>query len=108
MTITMTEKTAELLEKLGRAGHNWGGTPMLDLTKSERGNLTQLKKLGLLTTFRENGAEFVWFYEIGLNLLLSEYQIDLYETGCYWKYTEEGKKKLAAWAAERAAMTAKN
>jgi hypothetical protein len=34
---------------------------MLDITKEQRGNLTQLKKAGLLRTFKDEGIEWVVF-----------------------------------------------
>ena len=47
---------------------NWNGTPMLEITKEQRGNLTQLKKAGLLTTFRSDGIDWVDFTEAGIEL----------------------------------------
>lgn len=49
---------------------NWSGTPLIggnfDITKEERGNLTDLKRRGLLTTSRdEDGNIWVEFTEDG-------------------------------------------
>tara|TARA_Y100000310_G_C20342650_1_gene650535 strand:- start:72 stop:305 length:234 start_codon:yes stop_codon:yes gene_type:complete len=49
---------------------NWGGTPMIGGnvggSKEERGNLTQLKKAKLITTFRSDGFEWVDFTDTGI------------------------------------------
>ena len=49
---------------------------MLDCSKEERGNLTQLKRAGLLTTFRSDGEEFVEFTAAG-EALAGDYGISL-------------------------------
>lgn len=58
---TVTKASLDLLVKLARDAGNWSGTPMLDITKEERGNLTQLKQEKLLTTFKDEGIEWVNF-----------------------------------------------
>ena len=54
-----------LFVRHARDAGNWSGTPLLEITKGERGNLTQLKRAGLLTTIRSNGEEFVIFTPAG-------------------------------------------
>jgi len=65
MTKTITTLDHSLFIKLAMDAGNWSGTPLLDITASERGNLTNLKKAGLLTTFREEGCDWVSFTELG-------------------------------------------
>jgi len=62
----ITEKSEELFNKISKDACNWSGVPMLDITKEERGNLTQLKKVGLLTTDLDEGIEWVYFTDTGI------------------------------------------
>ena len=39
---------------------------MLDITKEQRGNLSDLKKKGFITTFRSDGCDFADFTELGI------------------------------------------
>ena len=56
------------LEYANDAG-NWGGTPLVGGNvgggAEERGNLTQLKKAGLIQTSRDDGATFIHFTPAG-------------------------------------------
>lgn len=58
--MNITEASKALFVALAEDAGNWGGTPLLggnvDITKEERGNLTQLKQVGLLTTFTDEGT----------------------------------------------------
>jgi hypothetical protein len=67
MNITEQSK-ALFLEYAGDAG-NWNGTPLVGGnvggTKEDRGNLTQLKRAGLLTTFESDGEMWVQFTPAG-------------------------------------------
>ena len=65
-TTTLTGASKNLFVLLAEDAGNWSGTPMLDISTAERGNLTQLKKAGLLTTFRSDGLDFVDFTDAGL------------------------------------------
>lgn len=47
---TLTEASKKLFLELAKDAPNWGGTPMFTGTKAETGNLTDLKKKGLITT----------------------------------------------------------
>jgi hypothetical protein len=62
---TMTPETLSLFVALWTDAPNWSGEPMLDITKEQRGNLTDLKKRGLVTTFKSEGCEWVKFTETG-------------------------------------------
>jgi len=65
--ITETSKTV-FMAYAGDAA-NWTGTPMVGGnvggSVEERGNLTQLKQAGLITTFRDNGETWIKFTEAG-------------------------------------------
>ena len=69
---------ALFLALAGDAG-NWEGHPMTELTKETRGNLTQLKRAGLLVTWTDEdyrGCVFVRFTDSG-KALAREHGIDL-------------------------------
>lgn len=57
----LTPATKELFFTLAKDASNWSGTPLISITKEERGNLTQLKRAGLITTFDSDGDQFVQF-----------------------------------------------
>ena len=67
-TTTMTEATEKLFRDLAEDARNWAGTPMVDVTTENRGNLTDLKKRGLLVTFKSDGISFVDFTAAGVAL----------------------------------------
>ena len=68
MTTELTILDYSLFIKLAKAANDWNGQPLLDITKSEQGNLTHLKKLGLLTTFRDEGCDWADFTPEGKSL----------------------------------------
>lgn len=53
---------------------NWSGMPLVGGnvggSKEDRGNLTQLKQAGLLTTFPDEGCTWIQFTEAGKALAL--------------------------------------
>jgi len=61
----MTPNTEKLFKELAEDAANWSGTPLLDITAAQRGNLTDLKKLGLVTTWRDEGCDWVDFTDAG-------------------------------------------
>ena len=67
--ITLTPASRVLLRDLWEDAPNWSGTPPTDgnvgMSKEERGNLTQLKRAGLLSTFRWEGMTWVAFTDEG-------------------------------------------
>jgi hypothetical protein len=69
--IELTKDSLALLIALVKDAPNWGGTPMIGyganvVTSSrERGNLTDLKVKGLITTFNDYGDTFVSITEMG-------------------------------------------
>jgi len=64
MTLT-TESHALFMELAGSAG-DWNGQPVVDVSREQRGNLTDLKKVGLLTTFKSDGCQFADFTASGI------------------------------------------
>jgi hypothetical protein len=60
--------SALLLFDLINDAPNWNGQPLIDITKEQRGNLTDLKRRGLLKTFTEEGCQFAIFTEIGIEV----------------------------------------
>jgi hypothetical protein len=62
----MTDGTRNLFFALVRDAGNWNGTPMITCDRITRGNLTDLKRRGLVTTFSDNGAEFADFTAEGV------------------------------------------
>ena len=72
----ITETSLALFLTLARDADNWGGNPLLDITSAQRGNLTQLKTADLLSTFRDEGCDWVSFTDAG-KALAAEHGIDL-------------------------------
>jgi hypothetical protein len=58
---TLTEDSAKLFTAVVKDLMNWGDTtPCFNhLTAQTRGNLTDLKKRGLVTTFKSDGEEWI-------------------------------------------------
>lgn len=65
MTNTLTAASHELFMQLARDAGNWNGCPMVDVTPEQRGNLTDLKRSGLLSTFTDEGIVWADFTEAG-------------------------------------------
>lgn len=68
--IAITEKSKEIFLAYARDAENWAGTPLIGGNvgggKEERGNITQLKRAGLVTTFNDEGFTFVQFTPAGI------------------------------------------
>ena len=62
----MTPATKALFVTFAEDADNWSGTPLLDITAAERGNLSDLKKRGLVKTMRDEGCDWVIFTEAGV------------------------------------------
>jgi hypothetical protein len=67
-TTELTAESKALFCKLANDACNWVGNPMVDVTPANRGNLTDLKKKGLITTFTDEGIAWVTFTESGIVL----------------------------------------
>ena len=73
--MAITEKSLALFLAYAKDADNWSGTPLVGGnvggTKEDRGNLTQLKKAGLLTTqqdFDDRSCQWVYFTPAGREL----------------------------------------
>lgn len=73
---TLTADSLELFLGLAEDADNWSGNPLITLTAAQRGNLTDLKKRGLLSTFDDGGCDFAIFKPAGI-ALAAEHGIDL-------------------------------
>jgi hypothetical protein len=73
--MNITEKSLSVFIAYAKDASNWSGTPLVGGnvggSKEERGNLTQLKQAGLLTTFTERGEAWIEFTESGKALALT-------------------------------------
>ena len=65
----MTNQSLEMLKNYYADAGNWNGYALLGgnvkFTKEDRGNLTDLKKAGLVTTFEDEGLIWMEFTEAG-------------------------------------------
>jgi hypothetical protein len=57
----ITAESLELFIELASDAENWNGQPIVNISKEQRGNLSDLKKKGLLVTFRDEGCDWVDF-----------------------------------------------
>jgi len=65
----LTPASVALFISLAKEAGDWSGTPLIDISKEERGNLTQLKRAGLLTTTRDSDRNmFANFSDAGIKL----------------------------------------
>jgi hypothetical protein len=73
---SLTPASLELFLGLAEDAVNWSGSPLVTVTPAQRGNLADLKKKGLLTTFVEDdGCAFAVFTDAGIALAV-EHGID--------------------------------
>jgi len=75
-TPALTSASRDLFIALADAAMDWSGEPIFEGNDSERGNLTHLKKLGLVTSFVDGDCPFVSFTEAG-QAYAAELGIDL-------------------------------
>jgi len=70
MTPKITKRSKELFRKYADDAGNWNGQPLVGGnvpdTKEDRGNLTQLKKAGLITTDTDEGYLWLNFTPAGV------------------------------------------
>ena len=76
MTINLTQDSLNLFIALAEDAANWMGQPLIDITKEQRGNLTDLKKKNLLTTFSSEGWEWADFTDEGI-AFAAEHNIEI-------------------------------
>jgi hypothetical protein len=71
-TIQITEQSMVLFLAYANDADNWGGTPCVGCnvggSKEDRGNLTQLKKAGLIETWTDEGNTWIRFTKEGKQL----------------------------------------
>ena len=67
--VGLTPESAKLFAAIVADAPNWSGTPPCynHITSATRGNLTQLKRKGLVTTFKSDGEEWITITEAGRN-----------------------------------------
>jgi hypothetical protein len=69
LKIKLTPRSLEIFKDAAKDSGNWSGTPCLGhnftFTKEDRGNLTQLKRAKLLTTYKGDGEEWIQFTQLG-------------------------------------------
>jgi len=68
----LTKRSFELFLEYAKDASNWNGTPLVGgnvfHSKIENGNLTDLKKKNLITTFEDEGDIWINFTDVGKNL----------------------------------------
>lgn len=66
----LTERSKELFFEYAKDAPNWSGNPLVGGnvggSKEDRGNLTQLKRAGLITTFMDEGDAWIVFTDAGV------------------------------------------
>lgn len=62
---SLTPASLELFKELVEDAGNWSGSPLVCVSREERGNLTQLKRQGLIETFTDEGCAFATFTDKG-------------------------------------------
>ena len=69
MTINITEQSKALFLEYASDAGNWNGSPLVGGnvggSKEDRGNLTQLKRAKLITTFSDEGCLWIVFTQTG-------------------------------------------
>jgi len=89
----LTKRSKELFIKYVKDADEWSGTPLVGGnvggSKEDRGNLTDLKKAGLITTQKDMGASWVIFTDKGREYA-KELGFELYD---YKSKTSEPKNK---------------
>lgn len=69
----ITDQSKALFIEYANDAGNWGGMPMVDGNvrginpQVNKGNLTQLKRAGLVTTFKDEGSTFLQFTQAGID-----------------------------------------
>ena len=80
MTLNITAASLVVFLAYANDAENWNGTPLVGGnvggTKEERGNLTQLKVAGLITTFVDDGDAWITFTAEG-KALAAEHGIEV-------------------------------
>jgi hypothetical protein len=64
-TIKLTAQSMKLFAQLCYDSGDWSGSPLVDVNRQTRGNLTDLKKAGLIRTVTDEGNVFAEFTDLG-------------------------------------------
>jgi hypothetical protein len=76
----ITERSMKLFLDYARDADNWGGKPLIGGNvggyAEDRGNLTQLKQAGLITTFKYDGETWIDFTDTG-RALAAEHGVEM-------------------------------
>ena len=70
--MNLTPKSEELFKQFCDSTWDWSGTPLLEITSNQRGNLTDLKRKGLVNTDTDEGCEWVHFTKKGYDYANSQ------------------------------------
>ena len=62
---SLTTESRSLFLDLVKDSFNWSGTPLIDITREQRGNLTDLKRCGLIKTQTDEGHTWCYFTALG-------------------------------------------
>jgi hypothetical protein len=62
----ITDASAKLFLEYAKDAGNWSGCPLVDGNAGERGNLTQLKRAGLVMTKRDEEGAWLFFTPAGI------------------------------------------
>jgi len=65
MIMNITDKSLEVFASYAEDAINWDGVPLLSGDAAERGNITQLKKAGLIETATDEGCTWIHFTDDG-------------------------------------------
>ena len=69
MDLSITDTITAVFLAYAKDAGNWNGSPLVGGnvggSKAERGNLTQLKKAGLIETQVDEGCTWIYFTELG-------------------------------------------
>jgi hypothetical protein len=65
MNAKITPASLNLFLSLAEDAPNWSGTPLVEVSEAEKGNLTQLKRAGLIRTMEDRGDIFATFTDAG-------------------------------------------
>jgi hypothetical protein len=77
-SMNLTPASLAVFIRHAKDAGNWSGHPMLDITYEQRGNLTDLKVKGLVTTDRDEGIEWMHFTDAG-KAFAAEYGITIHD-----------------------------
>lgn len=67
----LTPASTALFIALAQDAGNWGGTPLIDVSEAEKGNLSDLKSKDLLSTMVDDGCTFAYFTDAGVALAMT-------------------------------------